>query len=316
MSYGIIAKTNGRNKVIDFRDGLVLARPEDYAMIHGKGGKSHAPTSVIKIAICDYSSGTNGGSTTLFANITPDVCEHIFEVCKGNVGTTVIDNNLLIFQELRAANKKLLKSADMQFNILNNVMNVLSRIEKADKVPALTAIASGMNTLLGKTKGKVMEVAEDTARPACMTMARHMDFNHSQDRVHAQKKDAQGYAPVQRLNIFHTTYRKDGQLGNYPWTVKITNAKAKVRVQSTGATTYDASSMKDTKEVFIQVSDADMFQMMSQVNRFIRVWEFAMAADLVRSGEAAREKERKDFLASRKTEDADDVGEVAEPEVA
>ena len=51
MSYGIIAKTNGRNKVIDFRDGLVLAYPEDYAMIHGKGGKGHAPTSVIKIAV-------------------------------------------------------------------------------------------------------------------------------------------------------------------------------------------------------------------------------------------------------------------------
>lgn len=316
MSYGIIAKTNGRNKVIDFRDGLVLAYPEDYAMIHGKGGKGHAPTSVIKIAVCDYSAGTGGNSTTLFANITPDVCEQIFEVCKRNIGTTVLDDKLLIFQELRAANKKLLKTADMQFNALNNILSVLNRIEKAEKVPALTAVAAGLGNLLGKTRDKVMAAAEEPTRPACMTMATHTDFNHSQDRVHAQKKDAQGYAPVQRLNIFHTTYRKDGQLGNYPWTVKITNARAKVRVQPTGATTYDASSMKDVKEVFIQVSDADMFRMMSQVNRFIRVWEFAMATDLVRGGEAAREKERKEYLASRKTEDADDVGEVAEPEVA
>ena len=188
-------------------------------------------------------------------------------------------------------------------------MSVLNPIEKAEKVPALTAVAAGLGNLLGKTRDKVMAAAEEPARPACMTMATHTDFNHSQDRVHAQKKDAQGYAPVQRLNIF-------GQLGNYPWTVKITNARAKVRVQPTGATTYDASSMKDVKEVFIQVSDADMFRMMSQVNRFIRVWEFAMATDLVRGGEAAREKERKEYLASRKTEDADDVGEVAEPEVA
>ena len=315
MSYGIIAKTNGRNKVIDFRDGLVPARPDNYAMIHGKGGKDHAPISVIKIAVCDYSAGS-GNSTTLFANIAPDVCEQIFEVCKRNVGTIVIDDNLLIFQELRAANKKLLKTADMQFNALNNILSVLNRIEKAEKVPGLTAIASGLGTLLGKPRDKVMAAAEEPARPACMTMATHTDFNHSQDRVHAQKKDAQGYAPVQRLNIFHTTYRKDGQLGNYSWTVKITNARAKVRVQPTGATTYDASSMKDVKGVFIQVSDADMFRMMSQVNRFIRVWEFAMAADLVRSGEAAREKERKEYLASRKAEDADDVGEIAEPEVA
>lgn len=97
-SYGIIAKTNGRNKVLDFRDGLVLAYPDDYAMIHGKGGKNHAPTSVIKIAICDYSSGTGDKSTTLFANITPDVCEQIFEVCKRNVGTTVVDNQCSFFR--------------------------------------------------------------------------------------------------------------------------------------------------------------------------------------------------------------------------
>lgn len=312
MSYGIIAKTNGRNKVIDFRDGLVLAYPEDYAMIHGKGGKDHAPTSVIKIAICDYSSGTGDGSTTLFANITPDVCEQIFEVCKRNVGTTVIDDKLFIFQELRAANKKLLKSADMQFNILSNVMSVLGRIGKAETAPALTAVATGLNNLLGKTRDKVMVSAEEPARSPCMTMASHMDFNHTQDRVHIQKKNASGFAPVQRLNIFHTTYRKDGQLGNYPWTIKITNAMAKVRVQATGATTYDSSSMKDMKEVFIQVSDADMFRMMSQVNRFIRVWEYVMAADLVRAGEAAREKEREEFLKSKGTVPGDDVGEIAD----
>ena len=82
-SYGIIAKTNGRNKVLDFRDGLVLAYPDDYAMIHGKGGKNHASTSVIKIAICDYSSGTGDKSTTLFANITPDVCEQISRSASG-----------------------------------------------------------------------------------------------------------------------------------------------------------------------------------------------------------------------------------------
>lgn len=313
MSYGVIAKTNGRNKVIDFRDGLVLACPDDYAMIHGKGGKNHAPTSVIKIAICDYSGGTGGNSTTLFANITPDVCEQIFEVCKRNVGQTVVDNNLLIFQEIRAADKKLLKTADMNFNLLNNVLSVFGRIEQAEKEPGLKAIASGLGKLLGKTKAKVMEDAGDPVRPPCMVMASHADFVHAQDRVHAQKKNAEGYAPVQRLNIFHTTYRKDGQMGNYPWTVKITNAMARVRVQPTGATTYDASSMKDVREVFIQVSDADMFRMMSRVTSFIRVWEIAMGTELVRAGEAAREEEWKKFLKSKGGAPADDeAGEIAD----
>lgn len=310
-SYGIIAKTNGRNKVLDFRDGLVLAYPDDYAMIHGKGGKNHASTSVIKIAICDYSSGTGDKSTTLFANITPDVCEQIFEVCKRNVGTTVVDNQMLIFQEIRAANKKLLKTADMNFNILNNVLGVLERLEKAESVPALPVIAGALSKRLGKTKEKVMAVVDEPGLPPSMAMARHADFSHMQDRVHAQKTNSQGYAPLQRLNIFHTTYRKDGQLGNYPWTIKITNAYAKVRVQATGATTYDASTMRDVKEVFIQVSDADMFRMMSRVTSFIHAWEVAMGADLIRAGEAAREEVRKKFQAA-KASDEEEAGEVAE----
>lgn len=62
-----------------------------------------------------------------------------------------------------------------------------------------------------------------------------MDFTYSQDRVHAfgQVKDGD-MVPVQRLNIFHQTFRSDGQLGNYPWTVKITNAKAPVTLPGDG----------------------------------------------------------------------------------
>ena len=311
MSYGIIAKTNGRNKVIDFRDGLVLATPKDYAMIHGKGGKNHAPTSVIKIAICDYSGGTGGNSTTLFANIAPEICEQIFEVCKRNVGQTVVDNNLPIFQEIRAADKKLLKTADMNFNTLNNILSILNRIEQTETVPGLKVLASGLAKLLGKTKAKVMEDAGDPLRPPCMLMASHADFVYSQDRVHAQKKNSQGYAPLQRLNIFHNTYRKDGQMGNYPWTIKITNAMAKVKVQGNGATVYDASTMKDIKEVFIQVSDADMFRMLSRVNSFIRVWEVAMGVDLIRAGESAREKERQDYKKGKGSESEEDAEELA-----
>lgn len=67
--------------------------------------------------------------------------------------------------------------------------------------------------------------------------------------------------PVQRLNIFHQTFRSDGQASNYPWTVKITNAKAPVHFQATGATTFSSTGMTDKQEAFIQISDADMYRM-------------------------------------------------------
>ena len=99
--------------------------------------------------------------------------------------------------------------------------------------------------------------------------------------------------PVQRLNIFHQTFRGDGQLGNYPWTVKITNAKAPVHFQETGATTFSSSGMIDKQEAFIQISDADMYRMMSRICHYISAWENTVAGEVIKAGLATREQERK-----------------------
>ena len=61
---------------------------------------------------------------------------------------------MLIFQEIRAANKKLLKTADMNFNILNNVLGVLERLEKAESVPALPVIAGALSKAAGEDQGE------------------------------------------------------------------------------------------------------------------------------------------------------------------
>lgn len=73
----IIAKTNGKDKVIDFRDCLNLANKDDYAMMHGIGGKEHARTSVIKLTICDYTAGKGELSKTVSANISPATMREI-----------------------------------------------------------------------------------------------------------------------------------------------------------------------------------------------------------------------------------------------
>lgn len=137
-----------------------------------------------------------------------------------------------------------------------------------------------------------------------MGLPQHMDFNYSQDRVHNYQSKTGGgnIAPVQKLEIWHTTYRKQGDLSTYPWTVRITNGKARVVSQPTGGTTYDASSMTDVEKAFIQISDADMFRAMSRINHYVNVWENAIAVDVVRQGLIKREQERKAFIAQRESE--------------
>jgi len=301
----IIAKINGRNKVLDFRDGLVPANVEDYAMLHGAGGKDYAASSVIKIYLCDYSAGTGKDkSKTVSASISPELCEQIFEVCKRNIGNQVIPNNFDFFTEQRTANKRLTLLGDMCFGVLNNVTKVLGRYvetSEAGEAPSAGKVAKGLFTLLNKTKERAEAGPKAMTYPAAMFLPQHMDFSHAQARVHNYKSKTGGgdSAPVQQLQIWHVTYRKQGDLGNYPWTIKVINGKAKIQVQPNGATTFVASTMTDVEEAFIQVSDADMFRAMSRVIHFVSVWENLVASKVVAQGRAKREEERKEYLENR-----------------
>lgn len=64
-----IWKINGNKKVIDFNSKLIMAKPEDYANVHGSGGKGHAPNSTIGVVLCDYTKGTGDKSVTVQFNM-------------------------------------------------------------------------------------------------------------------------------------------------------------------------------------------------------------------------------------------------------
>lgn len=303
----IIAKVNGRNKVLDFRDGLVVANVNDYAMLHGCGGEGHAPSSVIKVYLCDYSSGTGSMSRTVSANISTVLCEQIFEVCKRNIGAQIIPDDFGFFTEQRMSNKKMSRMADMCHCALQGSQIILDRfIEKSKEgdSPKMAAVAERLSYYLKKALERAAAEPASPEREPYMGLPQHMDFNYSQDRVHNYQSKTGGgnIAPVQKLEIWHTTYRKQGDLSTYPWTVRITNGKARVVSQPTGGTTYDASSMTDVEKAFIQISDADMFRAMSRINHYVNVWENAIAVDVVRQGLIKREQERKAFIAQRESE--------------
>lgn len=315
----IIAKVNGRNKVLDFRDGLVVANVNDYAMLHGCGGEGHAPSSVIKVYLCDYSAGTGSKSRTVSANISPVLCEQIFEVCKRNVGVQVIPDNFALFTEQRMTNKKMARTADMCHYALQGTRKIFDRYAeraKENDAPTTAAVLEGISSYFKKALERAAAEPASPEREPFMNLPLHADFHYSQDRVHNYHSKTGGgnIAPVQKLEIWHTTYRKQGDLGNYPWTVRITNGKAKVKTQPNGATTYDASSMTDVEMAFIPVSDADMFRAMSRINHYVNVWETAIAVDVVKQGLVKREEERKTYIAKREQarfEETEGSGEEA-----
>lgn len=72
------AKVNGKDKVIDFTGNLSMANLEDFAMVHGCGGKSHARNSTISAAICDYTKGTGEASVTVRFGIDVEDCTILY----------------------------------------------------------------------------------------------------------------------------------------------------------------------------------------------------------------------------------------------
>lgn len=298
----IIAKTNGKDKVIDFRDCLNLANLEDYAMMHGIGGAKHARTSVIQLTICDYTAGKGDLSKTVSANISPATCEKLFEVCKRNIGTLIVDNNLPPLAEQRDHNKKQNKIADMQFEVLQHVLKLAKAISKSAKekqVPGVGVIADSLISMLTKSKERVLAQGEDIPIPAFLEIPCHCDINYVQDRVHSSKTGADGYAPVQRLTISHRTYRQDGKPSMYPWTVKVVNGNAFVKVSDIGATTFDSKSLRDTTEAFIVISDDDMFRCMNSVLHYIDVWEKLSCIPLIKQGLQQRKAEYEAYKQSQ-----------------
>lgn len=298
----IIAKANGKDKVIDFRDCLNLANLEDYAMMHGIGGAKHARTSVIQLNVCDYTAGKGELSKTVSANISPATCEKLFEVCKRNIGTLIVDNNLPPLVEQRDHNKKQNKIADMQFEVLQHILKLAKAISKSAKekqVPGVGVIADSLISMLTKSKEHVLAQEDDTHIPAFLEIPCHCDINYVQDRVHSSKTGADGYAPVQRLTISHRTYRQDGRPSMYPWTVKVVNGNAFVKVSDIGATTFDSKSLRDTTEAFIVISDDDMFRCMSSVLHYIDVWEKLSCIPLIKQGLQQRKAEYEAYKQSQ-----------------
>ena len=88
----IICNVGGKNKFFDMRNALVLAHPEDYAMIHGCGGSKHAPTSGIMLTITDYSKGVGDKSVFVHGIIPLFVIDKMLSVCRLNAGDYIGSN--------------------------------------------------------------------------------------------------------------------------------------------------------------------------------------------------------------------------------
>ena len=303
MANRVIARAHGKDRVIDFRDSLVAAAPEDYATMHQVGGRKNGNSypSVIQMVLCDFSKGTGDKSVTVQVNLDPTLCYEWLEVCKRSLGQVAIPYYDKVPQQ---RGQPVLKK-----NAIASMADSLDAAGKAAR--AFEALVRGAmsvtaNIVSGKANagskeayagyGTAMKNAAASFAPAknqtpYLKVARGIDYAYTQDKVNVYKKGSDGFAPVSRLSITRQSFRKDGDAATYPWTFKVTNGLAQVVERDNGATTFRSDTLKNTTEVYIMVSDRDMFRMMTRVTHFIDAWENTYCIPVIRNGISQREKE-------------------------
>ena len=280
--YGTIAKAASKNKFLDFRNALTLAFLEDYANLQGIGGGKHAPTSGIKLLIQDNSSGSQKAQ----AIVPCFLIDKILEVCRRNAADMEYDGTTVAFQVDR-----IYKSF---FELVKGVKSACGRIIKQK------GHANGPLADFGNAAREAESVYTDFQKfPATAYGKPYADFSYRQERVNPYSRSNDGYVRVSVVSIQRKQFNAKNEVMKSSWSVNISNFEAAPNEQKNGTTSYRSNTKRNEVNLFIQVSDDDMWRCCYAVSHFITAWEMAYGIPLIQSGVAAYEYQQNSYRQSQ-----------------
>ena len=109
------------------------------------------------------------------------------------------------------------------------------------------------------------------------------------------RKTPDGYASVSEITIARKQFNASGAVMNSPWSVSISNYEAIPSEKKNGTTSVKPGTARKKVDLYIQISDEDMWRCCYAVSHFISVWEMAYGIPLVQTGVAAYEKQQAEF---------------------
>lgn len=233
-----IARIDGKNKILDFSDGLIRADPKDYANLHGTGGQNSAPNSVIRLALTDYSQGA-GKSTYVTANMDVYQIERLLAAVKmASCGMLGIGNQLDAVKAAATANGQ------------------LTGWLQSGHCPTYQELAN-LQQMLGQGLNSKEADAPAWKMP---TILKANPYG---------KKEINGvkHAPVSSLDVQYFPAK------NYSWTIRIVNFLAPLNERQNGSINFDGKGAVEKKEAVISVTTADLMTELLRVDHFIWNWE-------------------------------------------
>ncbi len=276
----IMANAFGKDRVVDFRENLSYANPNDYAMIHGCGGKGHAYNSTVECVICDYTKGKGDNSVTVSYGLPIFAVHRLYEAAvKASLGELCVGSNLT------AVSNKIL----MWLQEINNI-DLSSSLQNASNDELLDTLMRFY----------------DYAKKGCWSIGCELYdalkssnsdgivvYKGEKSNPYALRPD--GYAPVSTIQICYKPVMQDGSASRYPWHIQIANFLAPLKKQANGSSYHVSKDAKNRQSASIMLSVDDFERCMNSCSSFIRNWEALYAPaimDALRAKEAARQTNR------------------------
>lgn len=309
----MICRINAKGKVLDFRNSLVPANPENYAMLHGQGGAKYARLSSIQATICDYSDKTkdaNGGSSvTVSANMPRHVFSLFKEVCVKNLGTSSVmirdpnPNNkewqgiATYFHHVAVALQKAqticTTMAVAVYSLISGVTNALrNKFKGADDKSFLESLGKAFADASNRFTSPQDDQTLQLAAPAVPTGV-YTDYHYEQVRVNVRKLHKDGAKVfVSTVTVDRMVMDGKGNKQMLPWSIRISNFWALPKIHDNGTQSYIRSSVdaNETMTAVIKCDDDEMYRCCYNIEHFISVWENSVCIPLVRGGLTAKEE--------------------------
>jgi len=117
------------------------------------------------------------------------------------------------------------------------------------------------------------------------------EYAFQQDKIFGEK-DAKGYSRVSKVRIQRATKDSKGNTRKLPWYIEVENGKGIPQKNANGGTYMKANSFISEGKVNANLSDLDMFKLLSRTASYIDCWEKAIAPPLIKLAKNAIEQRR------------------------
>lgn len=296
---GLIVNVGGKDRFLEFLDGMKEPFPKDYAMLQGAIGAKYAGNAGIRMSITEYGGADNKLTGSGSALIPTHIFSEIDEVCLKNLSRPVVSDELRL--------------SAVRLSRLHEGVKTLAD----EGVKAAAEIVKGSEPSVPKAIGKVLKLANyalhgyeadgrtPAPSPAILSPILGYDYEYFQTRIHSEQRRADGAchivsASIKRQSTMPNSKTGRPDLAKSPWLMSVVTFYAIPSNTATGGESYNPGTVRDRSEVTFRATDRDMHRCAEAVGRFIREWDASILSLFIKGREET--EYRKSEYRSRQAE--------------